>query len=291
LAACRSSEMATAEPAKQGWAQQRESMQAKDTGRSLARAVSAEFTATFLFVFICVGCALTTTGAAPGAGAGSGTTATLTISLCFGFTIFVLAHCFGHISGAHVNPAVTLALMIGRETPLVKGCLYICAQFMASIISSGVLIAVMGLEAGAMGGYNALTGPDDTRVARGFVLEMVLTFVLVFTVYATIDPNREATGQGPLAIGVAVMIAHFIAVPATGCGINPARSLGPAIFADKDEAREDLWVFLVAPSLGGALAAVAYLYWFAAEHFSSADAESEKSDDLEDQSQIGAAAV
>jgi MIP family channel proteins len=283
--------MAPSEPAKQGWAQQRDNTQAKDTGRNLARAVTAEFAAMFIFVFVCVGCALTTTGTggggsgAPGAGsAGSNTTATLTISLCFGFTIFVLAHCFGHISGAHVNPAVTLALMIGREIPLVKGCLYMCAQFMASIISSGILMAVMGLKTETMGGYNALTGPDDNKVWRGFILEMVLTFVLVFTVYATIDPNRAATGQGPLAIGMAVMIAHFIAVPATGCGINPARSLGPAIFADQDEAREDLWVFLTAPFLGGALAAVAYLYWFAEKHFSLVDAEAKKSDDPESQS-------
>jgi len=272
------------EPAKQGWAQQRDTMTAQDTGRNLARQVSAEFVAMFLFVFICVGCALTTTGAAPGAGANSGATATLTISLCFGFTIFVLAHCFGHISGAHVNPAVTLALIIGREIPLLKGVLYIVAQFFASIISSGILMAVMGLKTETMGGYNALTGPDDNKVARGFILEMVLTFVLVFTVYATIDPNREATGQGPLAIGVAVMIAHFIAVPATGCGINPARSLGPAIFADQDVAREDLWVFLTAPFLGGGLAAVSYLYWFAEKQFSLVDAEAKKSDDPESQS-------
>lgn len=272
------------EPAKQGWAQQRDNMQAQDTGRNLARQVSAEFAAMFLFVFICVGCALTTTGAAHGAGnAGSSMTATLTISLCFGFTIFVLAHCFGHISGAHVNPAVTLALIVGRQMPPVKGVLYIVAQFLASIISSGILMAVMGLKTETMGGYNYLTGEDDNKVARGFILEMVLTYVLVFTVYATIDPNREATGQGPLAIGVAVMIAHFIAVPATGCGINPARSLGPAIFADQDAAREDLWVFLFAPFLGGILAAVSYQYWFAEKPF-PLEAKAKKSDDPESQS-------
>jgi len=276
--------MAPSEPANKGWAQQRANSQAKDTGRNLARAVSAEFTAMFLFVFIGVGCALTTTGTAPGAGSmGSSLTATLTISMCFGFTIFVLAHCFGHISGAHVNPAVTLALMIGRQIPPAKGCLYICAQFTASVISSGILMAVMGLKTETMGGYNALTGPDENKIARGFILEMVLTFFLVFTVYATIDPNREATGQGPLAIGVAVMIAHFIAVPATGCGINPARSLGPAIFADQDQAREDLWVFLIAPFLGGALAAPAYLFWFAEKSFSLVDADAKKSDDPESQ--------
>lgn len=258
------------EEGRQGWRQQRESnreLSAKD----LARAVSAEFLAMFTFVFICVGCALTTTGAAPGAipstGPGTLGAAGLTISLCFGLTIFVLAHCFGHISGAHVNPAVTLALMIGRQVDVKKGVLYMIAQFLASIISSGILMAVMGLDSDSMGGYNALTGTDDNKYARGIITEMFLTFVLVFTVYATIDPNREATGMGPLAIGMAVGIAHLVAVPITGCGINPARSLGPAIFANNDQAREDLWVFLLAPFAGAAIAAVLYPFWFAKENF------------------------
>lgn len=239
-----------------------------ESGRGLQmwRAVSAEFLAMFTFVFICVGCALTTTAAAPGA-VGQGTTAGLTISLCFGLTIFVLVHCFGHISGAHINPAVTLALMIGRQICVVKGLLYMLAQCMGSIFASGVLMAVMGLKSETMGGYNALSGGNDNKIARGFITEMFLTFVLVFTVYATIDPDREGTGLGPLAIGMAVGIAHLIAVPITGCGINPARSLGPAIFADNDQAREDLWVFLLAPFIGAALAAVAYLFWFAEVNF------------------------
>jgi len=255
---------------KSGWKQIREKIAQNDTGKALLRAVTAEFLAMFTFVFVCVGCALTTLGIAPGS-SGQGPTAGLTISLCFGLCIFVLAHCFGHISGAHVNPAVTLALIIGKEIPPLKGGLYMLAHFLASIVASGILMAVMGLESKTMGGYNALSGADDNKVARGFILEMFLTFFLVFTVYATIDPNREATGQGPLAIGMAVGLAHFIAVPVTGCGINPARSLGPAIFADNDQAREDLWVFLLAPFLGGALAAPLYKYWFAERPFSLAD--------------------
>merc|ERR1719215_2077199 len=130
---------------KLGWRQQREANQDSSSGVHLARAVSAEFLAMFSFVFICVGCALTTTGSAPGA-TPQGGTAGLTISLCFGLTIFVLAHCFGHISGAHVNPAVTVTLMISGRVDPVKGVFYIVAQCCGSIASSGILMVVMGLE-------------------------------------------------------------------------------------------------------------------------------------------------
>lgn len=235
--------------------------------RDFWRAVSAEFMAMFLFVFVCVGCALSTLGIAEGASANALPTATLAISLCFGLTIFVLAHCFGHISGAHINPAVTFTLILAKQVEPVRGAFYMLAQCLGSIVASGILMSVMGLKPDTMGGYNALSGPDDNKIARGFVAEMILTYLLCFTVMATIDPHRDATGLGPLAIGMAVGVAHLILVPITGCGINPARSLGPALFADQAVAREDLWVFILAPLMGGALAAVLYPFWFAKENF------------------------
>lgn len=237
--------------------------------RNFWRGVTAEFTAMFFFVFICVGCALSTLGIAPGAAAAAQYNATLSISLCFGLTIFVLAHIFGHISGAHINPAVTFALVVARLVSPLRGALYVLAQFLGSIVASGVLMVVMGLKPETMGGFNALSGPDDNKVARGFITEMVLTCLLLLAVFATIDPKREASASlGPLAIGMAVGVAHLIAVPITGCGINPARSLGPAIFASADAAKEDLWVFLLAPFIGAGLAALMYPLWFAEENFS-----------------------
>lgn len=234
---------------------------------NLWRQVTGEFTAMFLFVFLCVGCALTTTGAAQGANPAAAHTATLAISLNFGFTIFVLAHMFGHISGAHINPAVTLGLMITKQVDVLKCALFVVAQFLGSIVASFVLMVTMGLKAETMGGYNALSGPDDNKVARGFITEMILTFFLVMTVFATIDPSRAETHVGPLAIGMAVGVAHLVAVPITGCGINPARSLGPALFVDKPEALEDLWVFIVAPILGSVIASLMYPAWFAETNF------------------------
>lgn len=240
--------------------------------RRFWRAVTAECLAMFFFIFICIGCALSTLGMVDKALGEPMFTSPpsdiLSISLCFGLTIFVLAHCFGHISGAHINPAVTLALVISRQVSLLRGLFYVAAQCIGSIIASGVIMGIMGLDGDTMGGYNAASGHADVRIARALVTEWLLTFLLCFTVLATIDPSRTSGAvQGPLAIGMAVGVAHLIAVPITGCGINPARSLGPAIFANNASAREDLWIFLLAPFVGAATAAVVYPYWFAEEFF------------------------
>lgn len=238
--------------------------------RNFWRAVSAEFLAMFLFVFVCVGCALSNLGIAEGANPIARYNATLAISLCFGLTIFVLAHCFGHISGAHINPAVTLTLVLSRQVSVLRGAFYVLAQCLGSIIASAFLMITMGLKPETMGGYNALSGPDDNRIVRGFLLEVILTFLLCFTVLATIDPSRQASSMGPLAIGMAVGVAHLVAVPVTGCGINPARSLGPALFSSGGggAAREDLWVFLFAPLIGAGIAGPLYPLWFAQQDFS-----------------------
>lgn len=234
---------------------------AEPMNRDFWRAVSAEFLAMFLFVFVCVGAALSTLGIAEGADAKALPTATLAISLCFGLMIFVLAHCFGHISGAHINPAVTVTLMISGRVDPVKGVFYIVAQCCGSIASSGILMVVMGLQPDTMGGSNALAKGDHNTILQAFVGELILTFLLCFTVMATIDPSRDAS-LGPLAIGMAVCVAHIILVPITGCGINPARSLGPALFSAPQGALKDLWVFLVAPLVASPLAAVLYPFWF-----------------------------
>jgi len=223
--------------------------------RSFWRAVSAEFFATFLFVFLGLGCALSSMSYEG-------------ISLCFGLNIFVLAHTFGHVSGAHFNPAVTLALVITRLVTPLRGALYALSQFLAALLASAVLMGVMGLTPDTMGGYNALNGPTgmshDTKVARGFVFEMMLTCLLLLTVFATIDPKHGKESPGALAIGMAVGVAHFVAVPMTGCGINPARSFGPAMLANAPAAKGDLWVFILAPFIGATLATV-YPLWFAEE--------------------------
>jgi len=216
------------------------------------RAVSAEFTATFLFVFLGVGCALSTGGDK------------LSVSLCFRLTIFALVHIFGHISGAHINPAVSWALMCARLISPLRAGLYMLAQFLGSILASAILMSVLGLKPETMGGFNSL-GTSDSKVARGFWTEVILTFLLLLAVFATLDPKHGKESNGPLAIGMTVSVAHLMAVPITGCGINPARSLGPALISSASAAKEDLWVFLLAPFFGAHLAVLVYLLWFAEE--------------------------
>ena len=119
-----------------------------------------------------------------------------------------------------------------------------------------------------MGRHAALAVRARTRQSPSHcVPQIVLTFVLVLTVYATIDPMRTTTGLAPLAIGFAVGIAHLFALGITGCGINPARSLGPALVLGTAQHRQDLWVFLVGPVVGGLLAAPLYMYLLAEEPF------------------------
>lgn len=237
--------------------------QAVDTespaSRHFWRWVTAEFVATFWFVFIAVGCAIGQLAVFP-AGAG------VTIPLAFGLTIFVLAHCMGHISGAHINPAVTLSLVFAKQIPPLRGGFYIVAQCVGSIVASATLQAVFDLE--EMQGTNAIpVRADGSQNILGAVLvELITTMLLVFTVFATIDPGRESSGFAPYAIGMAVTVAHFIGVPVTGCGINPARSLGPALFGSA-QALSDLWLFIVIPFVGSAIVAVGYPLWFAERKF------------------------
>jgi len=227
--------------------------------RDFWRAVSAEFLATFMFIYVCLSVVVNTSDnplALP--------TATLAISLVFGFTIFVLIHCFGHISGANINPAVTLALVATKQIHPVKGVAYVLAQCLGSVLAC----LVIGLSSGVGGDFlGANLIGHDGNVLYAFVSEMLLTFGLVFTVFATVDPSREDTHLGPLAIGFAVGIAHLVNVPITGCGINPARSLGPALFEVSGAALADLWVFVLAPSVGALLAAFVYTQWFAEVSF------------------------
>jgi len=228
--------------------------------RGFWRAVVAEGTAMFFFIFIAVGTAIQ-------ANQSYVNTAGIVIPTGFGLTIFVLIHIFGHISGAHINPAVTLALVLARQVPPLRGFAYLCAHVTGSIAASGVLLAIFNRD--ILGGFNTipLGREGEKNIAAACVTEIITTMVLIYSVFATIDPKRNvSTELGPLAIGGAVLVCHLIGVPVTGCGINPARSLGPAIFGPA-VAREDLWVFIVCPLVGSVIVAISYPFWFADKPF------------------------
>jgi len=233
----------------------------------LMKAAGIECLAMGIFVYICCGTAASNLCC-------SDSSQVVATSLAFGFTIMVLAHSIAHVSGGHINPAVTLALMITRRCELLRGLAYMAAQFLGSIIGSLLLYASLPhhsrgcLGANTVGGGAILFsgGDDGYNTGRAFLMETITTFILVFTVMSTIDPANSSTkALGIFPIGMAVFICHLIAIPLTGCGINPARSFGPGIIAYSfidpcDNVMDDHWVFWLAPFLGAAIAAIGYDY-------------------------------
>jgi len=189
-------------------------------------------------------------------------------SLTFGFTVATMAQCIGHVSGCHINPAVTLGLFVGRKIGLVASILYIIFQCIGGLIGAALLLAIQP------GNENPKTipgitsfNPDDVSAGQAFLVEFVITFVLLLTVYAAAaDEGNEVKGSAPLAIGLAIGIAHLFAGPITGPSMNPARSFGPAVVG-RGRGLEQLWVYWLGPICGGVTGAITYLLAFQAKTF------------------------
>lgn len=214
------------------------------------RTVTCEFLGTFLLVFFAVGAAVLS-GEYIG---------TLGIALAFGFVLLALCYAIGPLSGCHVNPAVTLGMLLARRINLRTAAEYWVAQLLGGIAGAALLFLVAkqvpGLKThGAFGtngyGYRSAVG---INIAGAFIAEVVLTFLLVFVVLA-VTHRIAVVGFDGLPIGMALVVVHLIGIPLTGTSVNPARSIGPALFAGS-AALTQLWLFIVAPLLGGALAAL-----------------------------------
>lgn len=220
----------------------------------LIRAVGAEFVGMILFVY--VGCSSVVGTFNPVSG---GAKAQITdIALAFGLTIAALVHTIGHISGGHLNPAVTTALVLARKMKWFTGLLYVGAQSLGAIIGAGLTFASTR-EKDISQSCN--TVPAGMGAGSAFLREFVLTFLLVFVVFGTIDPKRDRRSPGPLSIGLAVAVAHLASVTSTGTGINPARSLGPAVVQGSG-CWINHWVFWIGPLIGGAFAGIVYEWFF-----------------------------
>jgi len=178
------------------------------------------------------------------------------ISLCFGLTVATLTQTIGHVSGCHINPAVTLGLVVGRKLGVVKGAFYVLAHCLGAVTGAAILSAVVpaGVRgAEALGGTVVAGNVND---GQAVAIEMLITMVLLLVVFAVAaDKINTATtkGSSPLAIGLAITACHMFAVPLTGSSMNPARSLGPAVVRGQWDHH---WVYWVGPLLGGVLAAV-----------------------------------
>ncbi len=222
----------------------------------LANRAAAEFLGTFWLVFGGCGSAVLAAGF-PGLGIGF-----VGVSLAFGLTVLTMAYAIGHVSGCHLNPAVTLGLVVGKRFPARELPVYVIAQVLGAIAAAGVLYFIASGKSGfdvhqgfASNGY-AEHSPGGYCMSSALVAEVVLTFAFLFIILGATD-ERAPKGFAPLAIGLGLTLIHLIGIPVTNLSVNPARSTGPALFAG-GWAITQLWLFWVAPLVGAALAGVVY---------------------------------
>ncbi len=175
----------------------------------------------------------------------------LTTAVAFGLVIVAMAYSIGNISGCHINPAVSLAVLISGGMSAVDFIGYVIAQFLGATAGAGVLRLLLGAESGL--GSNGLY---DGSILKSIVIEIILTCIFVLAIMG-VTSKKEFGSVAGLVIGGALTLVHLIGIYFTGTSVNPARSFGPAIFVG-GEALANVWVFIVAPLCGGALAALCH---------------------------------
>jgi aquaporin Z len=223
------------------------------------RPVVAEFVGTFVLVLGGVGAAVV-------AGEAIGV---LGVAFAFGLSLLAMAYAIGPVSGCHINPAVTLGILVSGRLRLSEAAQYWAAQVLGAITAAGILLAVVsarraGYDAGEMGlganGY-AAHSPDGYPWGSAFVVELLLTAVLVFTVLAATDRIAHVAFAG-IPIGLVLTLIHLVGIPVTNTSVNPARSIGPALFVG-GWALEQLWLFVLAPLAGGLVGAGVHRFLYA----------------------------
>ncbi len=223
---------------------------------TLTRKVVAEAFGTFWLVFGGCGSAVLAAGV-PNLGIGF-----MGVALAFGLTVLTMAYAIGHVSGCHLNPAVSIGLAVGKRFPMAELPAYIVGQLVGAVAASAVLYVIASGAQGfdlaggfASNGY-AEHSPGGYSLVAAFVAELVLTFFFLFVILGATD-SRAPAGFAPIPIGLALCLIHLIGIPVTNVSVNPARSTGPALFVG-DWALAQLWLFWVAPIAGAALAGFAY---------------------------------
>src|ERR1700730_18128448 len=223
---------------------------------SMSRRFAAELIGTFWLVFGGCGSAVLAAGF-PKTGIGF-----LGVALAFGLTLLTMAFTIGSISGCHINPAVTIGLWAGKRFPARDVPPYIVAQLIGAILASTVLYVIASGGPGfdlsngfAANGYG-LHSPGGYTLGAAFVAEFVLTFMFLIVILGSTD-KRVAVGFAPIPIGLVLTLIHLISIPVANTSVNPARSTGPALFVG-GWALGQLWLFWVAPLIGGVLGGVVY---------------------------------
>jgi aquaporin Z len=223
---------------------------------SLSKRSLAEFIGTFWLVF--GGCGSAVLAAAfPGLGIGFAG-----VALAFGLTVLTMAFAIGHISGCHLNPAVSVGLVVGKRFPASELLPYVIAQVLGGVTGSAILYVIAsGKEGFSLAGGFAANGyaahsPGGYAMSACLAAEVVLTFMFLMIIQGATD-RRAPQGFAPIAIGLGLTLIHLIGIPVTNLSVNPARSTGPAVFVG-GWALEQLWLFWVAPIAGAIVAGVVY---------------------------------
>lgn len=201
-------------------------------------------------VLVLMGC-----GSAVFAGAGQpfASVGTLGVAFAFGLTVLAMVYTIGKISGCHINPAITLGMLLSKKISGKDAGLYMVFQVIGAIIGSSILY-ILAKDSGSV---TTLTGANGyTNVLPAFVAETVFTFIFLLVVLGSTSKGANTKFAG-IAIGLALVLIHIVCIPITGTSVNPARSIGPALFQG-GEALSQLWLFIIAPFLGAAIAAVVW---------------------------------
>ena len=212
----------------------------------------AEFIGTFVLVFFACGTAVLSNGDL------------VATALAFGLVIVAMAYSIGRISGCHINPAVSLGLLVSKKMSAKDFLFYVCAQVIGAALGCVILLALFGTECGF--GANQVQAPvleaagDVGGLFVGLVAEIVLTFVFVLTILG-VTSREQSAGKAGIVIGIALVLVHLLGIRLTGTSVNPARSLMPALFAmikGNFEPIKQIWIFIVGPMFGAVLAALVY---------------------------------
>ena len=190
------------------------------------------------------------------------TLGTLGIALAFGLSIVAMAYVIGNVTGCHINPAVSLAMLINKKMTAKEFVLYVVAQVLGALAGAGLLyaiitccgmdVATVGLGANGFGEASAV----GLNMVGAILVEVILTFVFIYTILGVTSDDKKSAVAG-IVIGLTLIFVHIMGIPLTGTSVNPARSLAPALLLG-GKALEQVWVFIVAPFIGSALAAVAF---------------------------------
>lgn len=223
------------------------------TSLRLWKGIVAEFVGTLLLTLVGCGSCINLRGDT------NVTSPVVQIALCFGLSVATVVWAIAHVSGGHVNPAVTCAMLATRKISLVKAVLFVVFQLIGAVVGAGILY---GLTPGEyIGNLGCTLVSDKLTPAQGVGVELLVTFVLVFTVFASCDGKRkDLNGSAPLTIGLSVTMCHLWAIDFTGSSMNTARSFGPALIKGN---WDDHWVYWVGPILGGVVAGLLYEHLFA----------------------------